>query len=37
MLQYKTIYPTTLELLKMLMNTETLQKFYLAGGTALAL
>ncbi len=37
MLQYRAIYPQTLELLKQLMNLEELKDFYLAGGTALAL
>ncbi|MCD4706630.1 MAG: nucleotidyl transferase AbiEii/AbiGii toxin family protein [Candidatus Sabulitectum sp.] len=37
MLQYRTIYPTTLEFLKELMLLPYLQDFFLAGGTALAL
>ncbi len=37
MLQYRTIYPTTLELLRTLMLSEELQDFFLVGGTALAL
>jgi predicted nucleotidyltransferase component of viral defense system len=37
MLQYRSVYPATLELLKILMRYSNLQKFYLAGGTALAL
>ncbi len=37
MLQYRTIYPTTLELLRKLLLLEELQDFFLVGGTALAL
>lgn len=37
MLQYRTIYPKTLELLKKLMLLSELQDFFLVGGTALAL
>ncbi len=37
MLQYRTVYPKTLELLKELMELEDLQHFFLVGGTALAL
>ena len=37
MLQYGTVYPTTLELLKKLMLLPELQDFFLVGGTALAL
>ena len=37
MLQYRTVYPTTLELLKKLMLLPELQDFFLVGGTALAL
>lgn len=37
MLQYRAIYPETLELLNTLMQQSNLQKFYLVGGTALAL
>lgn len=37
MLQYRTVYPTTLELLKKLMKLEELKDFFLVGGTALAL
>ena len=37
MLQYRTIYPATLELLRKLMLSEELQDFFLVGGTALAL
>ncbi len=37
MLQYRTVYPTTLELLKELMQYDTLRKTFLVGGTALAL
>ncbi len=37
MLQYRTVYPTTLELLKKLMQYESLRKTFLVGGTALAL
>ena len=37
MLQYTTVIPTTLELLKKLMQLSSLQDFYLVGGTALAL
>ncbi len=37
MLQYTTIHPATLELLKLLMQEECLQHFNLVGGTALAL
>ncbi len=37
MLQYRTVYPTTLELLKKLMQYESLRKSFLVGGTALAL
>ena len=37
MLQYRTVYPETLELLKKLMTLPELQDFFLVGGTALAL
>ncbi|PIE86052.1 MAG: hypothetical protein CSA05_02585 [Bacteroidia bacterium] len=37
MLQYGAVYPTTLELLKKLMQYESLRKTFLVGGTALAL
>lgn len=37
MLQYRAVYPTTLELLKTLMQYESLQDFFLVGGTSLAL
>jgi len=37
MLQYRTVYPKTLELLKKLMIIPELQDFFLVGGTALAL
>jgi len=37
MLQYRTVYPATLELLKKLMTLNELQDFFLVGGTALAL
>ncbi len=37
MLQYRTVYPTTLELLKKLMQYESLKKTFLVGGTALTL
>lgn len=37
MLQYRTVNPTTLELLKKLMEIDELQNFFLVGGTALAL
>jgi len=37
MLQYRAVYSETLELLKILMQYSDLQKFYLVGGTALAL
>lgn len=37
MLQYRTVYPKTLELLKELMKMNELQDFFLVGGTALAL
>lgn len=37
MLQYRTVYPTTLELLRKLMQLEELKEFFLVGGTALAL
>lgn len=37
MLQYSAVVPTTLELLKKLMQLKTLQNFYLVGETALAL
>ena len=37
MLQYRTIYPTTLELLNKLMLLPELKDFFLVGGTALAL
>ncbi len=37
MLQYRSIYPKTLELLKELMLQPCLQDFFLVGGTALAL
>ncbi len=37
MLQYRAVYPETLELLNILMQQSNLQQFYLVGGTALAL
>lgn len=37
MLQYQTIYPETLELLKKLMQFSQLDDFFLVGGSALAL
>jgi len=37
MLQYRAVYPETLELLNFLMQQSNLQQFYLVGGTALAL
>lgn len=37
MLQYRTVDPRTLELLKKLMVLGELQDFFLVGGTALAL
>jgi predicted nucleotidyltransferase component of viral defense system len=37
MLQYQTIYPETLELLKKLMRFSQLDDFFLVGGSALAL
>ena len=37
MLQYGTIHPTTLGLLKRLMQIPELSDFFLVGGTALAL
>ena len=37
MLQYRAVYPTTLELLRKLMFLPELQDFFLVGGTALAL
>lgn len=37
MLQYRTVYPETLELLKRLMKVKELQDFFLVGETALAL
>jgi len=37
MLQYRALYPATLELLKKLMALPELQDFFLVGGTALAL
>lgn len=37
MLQYSTIEPRTLDVLKELMDTPALKDFYLVGGTALAL
>lgn len=37
MLQYTTIVPATLELLKLLMRNDILKDFALAGGTAIAL
>jgi len=37
MLQYRTLYPGTLELLKKMMQVPELQDFYLVGGSALAL
>ena len=37
MLQYRAVYPTTLELLKILMQYENLKKTFLVGGTALSL
>ena len=37
MLQYRAVYPSTLELLKILMQCKSLQNFFLVGGTALSL
>ncbi len=37
MLQYRAVYPETLGLLKKIMTLESLQDFFLVGGTALAL
>lgn len=37
MLQYRTVDPKTLELLRKLMSLTELQDFFLVGGTALAL
>ncbi len=37
MLQYRAVYPATLELLKLLMQYESLKETFLVGGTALAL
>lgn len=37
MLQYRAVYPATLELLKQLMRLPSLRDYYLVGGTALAL
>ncbi len=37
MLQYRAVYPKTLELLKKLMQYDSLQNFFLVGGTSLAL
>ena len=37
MLQYRTVNPSTLELLKTLMQCKSLKSFFLVGGTALAL
>ncbi len=37
MLQYRAVYPETLGLLKKIMTFESLQDFFLVGGTALAL
>jgi predicted nucleotidyltransferase component of viral defense system len=37
MLYFQTIEPNTLSILKQLLRNERLEKFYLAGGTALAL
>lgn len=37
MLQYRAVYPKTLELLKTLMQYKSLQDFFLVGGTSLAL
>jgi len=37
MLQYGSVYPTTLELLKELMSLKDLNDFFLVGGTALSL
>ncbi len=37
MLQYRSVYPQTLELLKQLMQVPELNNFFLVGGTALAL
>jgi predicted nucleotidyltransferase component of viral defense system len=37
MLYYNAIYPGTLELLKKMMNINSLKDFYLVGGTSLAL
>ncbi|MGI6478101.1 MAG: nucleotidyl transferase AbiEii/AbiGii toxin family protein [Salinivirgaceae bacterium] len=37
MLQYRAVYPETLELLKILMKYDSLRQTFLVGGTALAL
>ncbi len=37
MLQYRSVYPGTLELLKNLMSIKDLNDFFLVGGTALSL
>lgn len=37
MLQYRAVYPETLELLKILTAFESLENFFLVGGTSLAL
>lgn len=37
MLQYRTVYPKTLELLNKLMSLQELKDFFLVGGTALSL
>ncbi len=37
MLQYRAVYPTTMELLKFLMQYDSLSNTFLVGGTALAL
>ena len=37
MLQYRAVNPSTLELLKTLMQCKSLNSFFLVGGTALAL
>lgn len=37
MLQYRAVHPKTLELLKTLMQYESLQNFFLVGETSLAL
>ena len=37
MLQYKSLIPATLELLRKISSYNTIQNFYLVGGTALSL